>query len=178
MTRRQPKYGEVWIYDLTYPLEMEIAHMGTMDGLAKAIGVTALNSDDVQIVQMKAVEDLGLAAFLEMAYGIAAADITELTDTFDALSGSIAVLRSGAFPEEGFTGTPNDQARLVTVLTEELASPTSITPLTSDASKGAITPPVTTARKPKSDARIGGMVATAALLVMFALVGLMIWIAG
>ncbi|MBE0414429.1 hypothetical protein [Yoonia sp.] len=34
------------------------------------------------------------------------------------------------------------------------------------------------AKAPKSDARIGGMIATVALIVMFALVGLMIWVAG
>lgn len=34
------------------------------------------------------------------------------------------------------------------------------------------------AKSPKSDARIGGIVATIALIVMFALVGLMVWVAG
>jgi len=42
----------------------------------------------------------------------------------------------------------------------------------------SVADPVPPAKKPKSDARIGGMVATLALLVLFALVGLMIWIAG
>ena len=33
-------------------------------------------------------------------------------------------------------------------------------------------------KKPMSDARIGGMVATVALIVLFAITGLMIWLAG
>jgi len=48
-------------------------------------------------------------------------------------------------------------------------------PLQSDAATGVLTPPT---KKPMSDARMGGMVATAALLVLFLLTGLMIWIAG
>ncbi|MEJ6396869.1 hypothetical protein [Yoonia sp. 208BN28-4] len=178
MTQRQPKYGEVWIYDLAYPLEMEIGHMGTLDGLAKAVGATELNADDVQIVQLKTVEELGLPAFLEMAYGVAQTDMAGMEDTFAKLSGSIAVLRSGAFPSDGITQPPNDQATLVTVLSEELATPTSLTPLTSEASSGTVTPEPAPARKPKSDARIGGMVAMAALVLMFVLVGLMVWIGG
>jgi hypothetical protein len=46
--------------------------------------------------------------------------------------------------------------------------------LDTDAAKAMLPQP----KPPKSDARMSGMVATAALLVMFLLVAIMIWIAG
>ncbi len=177
MTTRQPQYGEVWIYDLSDPLEMEIGQTGTLDSLAKAVGASNLNPDNVQIVQLDTVAELGLPAYLDMAYGIAQADMAGLDEKFSGLSGSIAILRTNAFPEGGITLPPNDQARLVIVLNEEIASPASLTPLHSEASKGIVMP-VTPIKKPKSDARIGGMVATVVLLLLFVLVGVMVWVAG
>ena len=65
--------------------------------------------------------------------------------------------------------------RLVTTLREKAAIKVT-PPLTSDSAEGNLdTKPV----KPrKSDARMSGMVATYALLAMFTLVALMIWVGG
>ena len=98
---------------------------------------------------------------------------TGALDMLNTLTGSFAIIRSGAFGEDGATLQTDGEAKLVAKFSEEGAAPPTLTPLTSDSSDGTLSPPT---KAPKSDARIGGMVATVALLLMGLLVWLMIWI--
>ena len=84
------------------------------------------------------------------------------------------LVMSAAFPPEGMTLDLPADVRLVTVLrdTPDVTLPET---LRSDAAKGSLQG---NGKPKKSDARIGGMIATYALLLMFALVGLMVWIGG
>lgn len=169
-------YGKVHVFQLDYQLEMEIGHMGDYDRLARALGTPITEPRDVQIVSEAALHDLGLAQFLMMGHGIAEADIAPDMERLNALKGSFAIIRSGAFGGAAVTVPDGSEATWIATYTEERGTAAPLTPLTSDNSKGTATPSDTAAKKPKSDARIGGMVATVALLLMGLLVWLMIWI--
>jgi hypothetical protein len=169
-------HGKVRIFQLDPKLAIEIGDTGNYDRLERALGTKIMNKEDVQIVAEMALNDLGLAQFLMMGHGIAEADIKPQMATLNALKGSVAIVRSGAFGGVAFTLRPDSEAKLIAAFTEEGAALAPLVPLTSEGSAGILAPEAP-AKKPKSDARIGGMVATVALLLMGLLVWLMIWIA-
>jgi hypothetical protein len=82
---------------------------------------------------------------------------------------------SSAFGGFDATITPTAPLKWIGTYTEE-GSSIKFAPLPSDAAKGTVGE--TPAKPPKSDARIGGMIAVYALIAMFALVGLIIWVGG
>lgn len=179
MTETKPahEFGKVRVFQLAYQLETETGHAVDYTRLEKALGAKIVKPDDVQIVSEAALHDLGLAQFLMMGHGIAEADIAPSTAMLNALRGSIAIIRSGAFGPDAVTFPDTAEATWIATFTEQGAAPTPITALTSEAAKGTIEGATPPAKKPKSDARIGGMIATVALLLMGLLVWLMIWIA-
>jgi hypothetical protein len=146
--------------------------------LEQALGATITAPNDVQFVSADMLHEIGLAQFLMLGYGITQTDMAPEMDRLNAIGGDFAIIRSGAFGEAGAVLQTDGAVTLVATFTEEGATPPSLTPLTSDSTQGVITPPETPAKKPKSDARIGGMVATVALILMGLLVWLMIWIGG
>lgn len=174
MTQRQPKFGEVWLYEMSEPLHLQCDKTDNLAPLAAAVGVAALVTEDVQIIHPRDLSDLGLRNFLEIGYGISDAQTQSLAGYTPVHC--LAILRAGAFGPDGITLTPTDDAMLIGVFTEADAAPPNLAPLPSEGAKGIIAPPP--GKPAKSDARIGGMVATVALLVMFALVALMVWIGG
>ena len=172
------EHGKVRVFQLSATLASVLEQEETFASLASALGVSIADPDDVQIVADAVLRDLGLAQFLMMGYGIAEAEIGPEMEALNTLTGSFAVIRSGAFGEAATTLRPSEDAALIATFHEEGAAPAPLTPLQADSAQGTVADPVPPVKKPKSDARIGGMVATLALLVLFALVGLMIWIAG
>lgn len=168
------EHGLLRVFALDSQLEMEIEHAGTLDGLIKALGISALNQDAVQLVKIDSVADLGLTTFLEMAYDITPDDLKENRTTLDALTGQIAIIRAGAITDTNVI--IDGAAKLVATLHEGQTERANLSKLTAKSAEGILDKPVRT-KKPKSDARVGGMIATYALIFMFALVGLMIWIA-
>lgn len=174
MTHQIPahEHGVVRIFALSSDIDMAIAHDGTLASLELALGVL-LKDDDVQIIKIETVSELGLSTFLEMAYAIIPEDLAAQRDAVNALTGTIAVIRSGAF---GGDDIIIHDDMLVATLHEEGGTRAGLAPLTATSAEGILDAPTKT-KPPKSDARIGGMIATYALIFMFALVGLMIWIA-
>ena len=124
---------------------------------------------------LTALRGLGLAPFLAMGYGVSSEDLAAAPGLQDATEDNFVVIRSGAFGGAAVRLTQSADAQLVATLAEEGATPPHLTSLKSKSAEGLITEPTT--KPAKSDARIGGMVATVALLVLFALAGLMIWVA-
>jgi hypothetical protein len=172
------EYGKVRVFQLGFALETDIGTPTDYARLEQALGAKIVNARDVQIVSEDALHELGLAQFLMMGHGIANDDIAPQSQMLNALSGSFAIIRSGAFGPDGATLQTDGEAKLVATFAEEAAAPPPLTPLASDNTDGAMPPPEPTGKPPKSDARIGGMVATVALLLMGLLVWLMIWIGG
>ena len=176
---RAGERGRVRVFALDYQLSMEIAHIGTYDRLYRALGVDGLQDEDVQIVDIKALEELGLSGFLTEGYGVSEAEVSQIAETLDALQGKVAVIRSGAFQGAEVTLPSASEARLVAILGEPEAELPSPVPLESDSARaGSVDVHETTSRPPKSDARIGGMVATAVLVFLAIFVVGFVWMAG
>ena len=93
----------------------------------------------------------------------------------NAMSGQVLIVLSQAFGGFETTITPTVPLKWIGTYTEEGAS-VKFEPLPSDGATGTTAPP--TGKPPKSDARVGGMIAMYALIAMFAFVGLLIWVAG
>lgn len=170
------EYGLIRVLRLSGALHHALEQSDGFEPLEKALAVIIAAPEDVQIVASASLRGLGLAPFLAMGYGVAADDLAAAPGLQDATEDSYVIIRSGAFGGAAVTLTQSADAQLVATLAEEGAPTPPLTALTSESAKGILTEPA--AKPAKSDARIGGMVATVALLVLFALAGLMIWVAG
>lgn len=146
----------------------------TPDALFATFGAAPINPDFVDVVTPDDLGEMTLIAYLRKGYDIepGAMDLAQLS----TVTGAFIVVMSRAFNDAETTLHLHPSVRLVTTC----ADPVAIMPMTKiiTPSASGIIPDAPAAKPPKSDARIGGMVAMVALLFMFALVGLMIWIAG
>ncbi|MCF6233179.1 MAG: hypothetical protein L3J36_08795 [Rhodobacteraceae bacterium] len=135
--------GVLRLFALDDQLCMEIADAGALDHLYLALGTERLHDPDVQIVQLCTIADMGLPAFLQDAYDIDPAELTPLTNTLKALSGTIALLRSGAFNSHALHLSPSDHATLIATFTEPQtvwsAKPMTPTPLARPSPRAART---------------------------------------
>ncbi|MFA8441045.1 hypothetical protein [Yoonia sp.] len=132
-----------------------------------------LNPDFVDIVRIADLGGMALSAYIAEGYDMA----PDLVDkaAVDAITGYAVLVLSRATGEVETTLTPAGGLRHVTTYSP-VAKITPPEPLPDASAQGIVEPKPT--KPPKSDARMSGMVATYALLAMFALVGLMIWVGG
>ena len=140
-------------------------------GLAAAFGAV-LNGDYVDVLDVAALGEMTLTDYIKQGYDLHPddADRTALAGITDWA----ILIMSRATGEEAVTLSLAPGIHHVTTIgTPMTLAPQA--PLESAAAEGLLTPPTKPAM---SDARIGGMIATLALVVLFVLVGLMIWIAG
>ncbi len=141
----------------------------------RALGVTYLDSDFVELFPLSNLEGVGLAGYLTEGLGVAAADVKPHASRLNAMSGHVLIVLSSAFGGHEATITPTAPLKWIGTYTEEGAS-VKFEPLPSDGAKGSQDAPI--GKPPKSDARVGGMIAMYALIAMFAFVGLIIWVGG
>ena len=127
--------------------------------------IDLFHSDDITAI--------GLAAYLTQGNAVAEAQIAVDAAMLDACQGYVMAVRSQAFGGRAALLHAHPKARLLGTYTEDTPA-IRFEPLPTQAAKGVLTG----GRAPKSDARIGGMVATFVLLFLAALTTLMIWIAG
>ena len=106
------------LFALDDQLAMEIAHSGVLDQLWQALGTPPLHGPDVQIVKLPDIADMGLPDFLAQAYDIDAAEIATHSKALNAQTGTIALIRSGAFQGQAHRLTPTRQARLIAAFNE------------------------------------------------------------
>ncbi len=170
------EHGLIRVFRLSEPLFYALEKAVDLAPLEKALGAIIFEPADVQLIAADSLKGLGLAPFLAMGYGIDSEALSDAVGLQDATEDNFVVIRSGAFGGANLTLAETADATLIATLAEDGPAAPKMTPLQSDAASGTL--PQAEAKKPKSDARVGGMVATIALLVLFALVGLMIWIAG
>lgn len=140
-----------------------------------ALGVTLLDTDFVEVFPVSNLAGLGLAGYLTEGLGVPADQVAPNAARLNAIEGHVVIVLSQAFGGFEVTLAPKAPLKWIGTYTEEGAS-VSFAPLPSEGAKGVI---ADAPQKPaKSDARIGGMVAMYALLAMFLLVGLMVWVGG
>lgn len=140
-----------------------------------ALGVTYLDSNFVEIFPVSDLTGLGLAGYMVEGLGVADADIMPMRSRLNSISGHVLILPSTAFGGFEATLRPTSPLKWIGTFVEE-GAPIKFEPLPSDSASG--TTDGQTIKAPKSDARVGGMIAMYALIFMFVLVGLMIWVAG
>ena len=170
------EHGKIRIFRISEPLFHALETAEDFAPLEKALGVIIAEPQDVQLIAADSLRGLGLAPFLAMGYGVSSADLDAAIGMQDATEDSFVVFRSGAFGGAAVTLTQGPDAELVAIFNEDGPDAPSLTPLTSESAAGVVEP--AQSKPTKSNARISGMVATIALLVLFALVAVMIWVAG
>lgn len=143
--------------------------------LNAALGVAYLDNNFAEIFPVSDLTGLGLAGYMIEGLGVAQADITPMRSRLNSISGHVLILHSAAFGGSPTTLRPTSPLKWIGTFVEE-GAPVKFEPLPSDSASG--TTDGQTVKAPKSDARVGGMIAMYALIFMFVLVGLMIWVAG
>jgi hypothetical protein len=142
------------------------------EAAARLLGVT-VDVAQVEVFHSDDVEAIGLAAYLTEGNAVAEAQIVADAGMLDAYRGYVLTIRSQAFGGQAATLRPDPKARLMGTYAEEVP-PVKFAPLPTPSASGVLGG----GKPPMSDARMGGMVATVALIVMFGLTAFMIWFAG
>ncbi|MFD1509462.1 hypothetical protein [Lacimonas salitolerans] len=172
--------GLVRVFAIDLP-DDRIDDLGTpdapdVDAIRQALGATALSPQHVDLLRLADLGEMGLDGYLVDGLGVAEPDIASDRTRLRGLRGHALVLPSAALMDTAQTLTPRGPLRWVGTYAEPRAT-TDFTPLRSQAAQD--TADAQAPRKPPpSDAAMSGRVATIVLLVLFALVAVMVWIAG
>ncbi|MEM1373548.1 MAG: hypothetical protein AAGF78_04090 [Pseudomonadota bacterium] len=144
------------------------------DSAAKlaALGLAEGDTDYIEVFPMKNLEGLGLAGYLVEGHGAMEADVLRDKAKLGALGGWVMIVMSKAFAGPGRID-PDPRLTLIGAYQQEGVDFTPA-PVTSEAAE----PYTGKQRKPMSDARISGMVATAVLLFLAAFVVVFVLLAG
>ncbi len=141
--------------------------------LRDALGVTYLDSDFIELFDVRDLDDLGLTGYMIEGLGIAEADVAQHRAQLEAIKGLVLLVYSSALGGFETTLRPKSPLRWVGTFVEERA-PVTFEQMASDAAQGD----VASETKPRpSDAAMSGRVAMVALLVLFALTAVVIWVA-
>ena len=152
----------------------EIPEFTDQDGdwpLKNALGAEALDPRHVDVFPVSDLDELGLSGYLEQGHGIAADELADMRGRLDALSGHVLIVTSRAFEGQAQELTPRAPLRLIGSFNEEAAA-VSFDPLPSGAARG-----ITGGKPGPSDAAMSGRIASLALLVLFLLVLVVVWVA-
>ncbi len=165
-------HGAIYVLELTGAAPVDLAEK-TDNVMLAVLGPVVVNTDYVDAITPGMLTEMTLPQLIKHGYDMPMSDAD--ADTLRGLVGTAVLVMSAAFGGQEVTLKLPANVRLAAVLRETPVM-TAPRPIISEAAKGII--PKKPAKPPKSNARIGGMVATYALIAMFALVGLMIWVGG
>jgi hypothetical protein len=140
------------------------------EGLREALGAEALRPDFVDVIRMDDLGEMPLSTYLQSAHGVTDEAISDTRAQVDGLTGVVLALPAQAFGGVSQTLTVKAPLRWVGTFGEERPE-TAAPALHSRAARG------TPGGGKPSDAAMSGRIAAIALLVLFALVALMVWIA-
>jgi len=161
-------HGAIYVLELQRP-PPEGLEEKTDAAMMAVFGPLVVNTDYVDAITPGMLTDMALPDLIRNGYDMPISEAT--AEQLRGIFGTVVLVMSSAFGgAEVDINLPGD-VRLVTVLREtpKMAAPR---PISADT-----TGRVASTRKAPSDAAMSGRIATYALLVLFALVGLMIWVA-
>ncbi len=138
----------------------------------KILGRDSIDATFVEIFPVSDLEQLGVAGYLATGCGIDPTQIEPDKAKLNQLDGWVMIVFSRAFNGAATTLKPAPQLTLIGTYAEPGVDWSDKTTLTSDA---ATTP--AKSRKTPSDAAMSGRIAMIALLVIFALTFMLVWIA-
>ncbi len=165
-------FGQIRVFATDGPLPKPVLDK-TPDGLRQLLGTDALDPTFIDIVKVDDLGPMQLSDYITQGYDMLTAD-HDLA-AVNGIEGFAILILSSAARGQAVTLKPADGVRHITTYVPD-ARLTPVEPLTAKSAEGVIGDPP--AKPAKSDARIGGMIAMYALIAMFLLVGLMIWVAG
>ena len=165
-------FGQIRVFEYRAFLPENIVEK-TPDGLTTLFGTDALDPNYIDIIRIDDLSTMTLTDYIAQGYDMEA----EVHDVpaVNGIEGFAILLLSSATHGDPVSLTLAPELRHVTTYIPQ-AQLQVIEPLPGEGAEGLIGD--APAPKAKSDARIGGMVAMVSLIVLFALVGLMIWVAG
>jgi hypothetical protein len=147
---------------------------GEAEIMQRLLGQAALDPSMVELFVVKDLAEIGLAGYLADGHGIEDDEIAPHKARLAALDGYALILHQSAFDDP--TANLNIGADLTPIA--QFSKPkvdwSDAEPLHSEAAQGSVAP----AKKTPSDAAMSGRIAMIALLVLFALTALMVWVAG
>ena len=163
-------HGAIYVLELIRPTPEGLEDK-TDAAMMAVLGPVVVNTDYVDAITPGMLTDMTLPDLIRNGYDTPMTDAQ--AEQLRALMGTTVLIMSAAFGGQAMTIDLPSDVRLVTVLREEptMAAPR---PIQTPSADGTLPP----ARKKPSDAAMSGRIATYALLVLFLLVAVMIWIAG
>lgn len=146
--------------------------------LQDALGAETLDPHHVDLIQVEDLTGFGLHQYLEEGMGVSWDDLEDEHVVVEGLKGTVLIVGSRAFGGQAQVLTPRAPLTLVATLNEEKA-PVQFEPLPSAGAQVAPAPEEAAEAEPKqkSDAAISGRVAMIALLVLFVLTAVVVWVA-
>jgi hypothetical protein len=165
-------YGQIRVFSHQGPMTDSLLSKSA-GGLRQAFGTAGLNPDYIDIVDTAALDGMTLSQYLQQGYDMTATAMDR--QTLDTLLGPVILVMSRASGGADMTLTLGPALRHVTTLADPAALRVP-RPIPSEAATGVMA--ATPAQKRPSDAAMSGRIATVALVLLFVLVGVMIWIAG
>lgn len=156
--------------------ESEADRSGISWPLQDALGAGLLDRTYVEVFKVDTLDDYGLARYLTEANGMDEAGVAPDAARLDAIEGHVVMVFSDALGDGVVRLAPRPPLRLIGRYAESLDFAVRTAPA-SDAARKSAEAPEPEPRTGPSNAAMGGRVAMVALLVLFALVGLMIWVA-
>lgn len=151
--------------------ERYVTEAGTGEWPLRAgLGATRLRAGFVDAVRITDLGEMPLSQYLIEAHGVAEAEIAPHRAQIDALRGMVVILPAQAFGGEAQVLQVASPLRWIGTF-GEVAAARPAPALQSESAKES------GGRKPPSDAAMSGRVATIVLLVLFAFVALLVWVA-
>ncbi|SFR37477.1 hypothetical protein [Litoreibacter janthinus] len=165
LTLSATEHGMLRIFALSSELSAQLEADGSLDALGRAVGVEISSADDVQILSVDTLGELGLSGLLREGY-----DVTpSLEDSLrlDALGRDVALIRSAAFGGVQATFLQTGDAELIATYAEGKAPAPKFTQLESDAAKGVLGGPAAEAPEGRNFAVRLTLIALAAMIAAF-----------
>lgn len=162
------------LYELKLPKEQVREVTGAE--VAKALGVPELDQEYLDIFLLEALQELGLRGYLTEGLGIAEADLAPYAERIDAVDVAAVVVLSRAFKEKPARLKNGHPLDLVGAFREAKGAQAYVPLPPADMTEEPPEPQQAPQRR-KSDAAMSGMVATGALLVLFVVVAIFVWLA-
>lgn len=165
-------HGAIYVLELNRPAP-EGLEAKTDAAMMAVLGPVLVNTDYVDAILPGMLADMTLPDLIRNGYDMQVSE--REAEKLRGLFGTVVLVMSAAFGGKEVTVDLPSDVRLVTTL-RETPHMTAPQPISTESAKGAITPP--SGKKRPSDAALSGRIATIALVGMFLLVAIMIWIAG
>lgn len=166
LTVSATEHGKLRVFALSSDFSARLKETGSLDALGLALGAQIAAPDDVQVVSVEAMGELGLSGLLREGY-----DVTpSLEDTMrlDSLGRDVALIRSAAFDGIGVNLLQTGEAELIATYSEGKSPAPKFTPLESAATKGVLTGSIPDAKPRRSFGARLAWPALAALIASFA----------